>query len=159
MSLKAFHIVFIIFSTLLALGTWRAWCIWVNLVEGAPIYLAGAIASLCCRRSCLVIYGVWFYRKMKRLRIYHHEGKDCRPLVFSILIVRQCAQAMACPFCYGAKDGKSTEHMAVAIWFLFGAVMSVLGGIGAFSFHIWRHGRMPLEPHQELTEEDLSKYE
>jgi hypothetical protein len=24
---------------------------------------------------------------------------------------------------------------------------------------LWRHGRMPLEPHQELTEEDLSKYE
>ena len=43
--------------------------------------------------------------------------------------------------------------------FLFGAVMSVLGGIGAFSFHIWRHGRMPLEPHQEITDEDLEKYE
>jgi hypothetical protein len=38
-------------------------------------------------------------------------------------------------------------------------VMSVMGGIGAFSFHLWRHGRMPVEPHQELTEEDLSKYE
>ena len=49
--------------------------------------------------------------------------------------------------------------MAVAIWFLFGAVMSVLGGIGAFSFHLWRHARMPAEPHQEITEEDLSKYE
>ena len=68
-------------------------------------------------------------------------------------------QALACPFCYGAKDGKSTEHMAVAIWFLFGAVISVLGGIGAFSFHLWRHGRMPAEPYQEITEEDLSKYE
>jgi hypothetical protein len=68
-------------------------------------------------------------------------------------------QALACPFCYGAKDGKASEHMAVAIWFLFGAVMSVVGGIGAVSFKIWRHGRMPLEPHQELTEEDLDKYE
>jgi hypothetical protein len=68
-------------------------------------------------------------------------------------------QTLACPFCYGAKDGKSTEHMAVAIWFLFGAVMSVLGGIGAFSFHLWRHGRMPTEPYQEITEEELSKYE
>jgi hypothetical protein len=67
--------------------------------------------------------------------------------------------AAACPFCYGAKDGKSTEHMAVAIWFLFGAVMSVLGGVGAFSFHLWRHSRMPLEPHEELTQEDLDKYE
>ena len=78
-------------------------------------------------------------------------------LLLSILFAVE--QAMACPFCYGAKDGKSTEHMAVAIWFLFGAVMSVLGGIGAFSFSIWRHGRMPLEPHQELTEDDLGKYE
>ena len=78
-------------------------------------------------------------------------------LVLSILFAAEYVNA--CPFCYGAKDGKSTEHMAVAIWFLFGAVMSVVGGIGAFSFSIWRHGRMPLEPHQELTEEDLDKYE
>jgi hypothetical protein len=78
-------------------------------------------------------------------------------LLLSILFAAQ--EALACPFCYGAKDGKSTEHMAIAIWFLFGAVLSVLGGIGAFSFHLWRHGRMPTEPHQELTEEDLTKYE
>ncbi len=75
----------------------------------------------------------------------------------SILLVAQ--QASACPFCYGAKDGKSTQHMAVAIWFLFGAVMSVIGGIGAFSFKIWRHGRMPLEPHQKINEEDLDKFD
>jgi hypothetical protein len=76
-----------------------------------------------------------------------------------LLILWATQQALACPFCYGAKEGKSTEHMAVAIWFLFGAVLSVMGGIGAFSFHLWRHGRMPTEPHQELAEEDLSKYE
>lgn len=77
-------------------------------------------------------------------------------LVFSIVLAAQ--QASACPFCYGAKDGKSTQHMAVAIWFLFGAVMSVLGGIGAFSFKIWRHGRMPTPPHERLIE-DLDKDE
>ena len=67
MSLKGFHIVFIIFSTLLAVGI-GAWCIWVDLVEGAPIYLAGAICSFVVAVA-LVGYGVWFYRKMKRLRI------------------------------------------------------------------------------------------
>jgi len=77
-------------------------------------------------------------------------------LSLAILLVAQ--QASACPFCYGAKDGKSSEHMAVAIWFLFGAVMSVLGGIGAFSFNIWRHGRMPPPPHEELME-DLDRNE
>jgi hypothetical protein len=67
MSLKGFHIVFIIFSTLLALGI-AAWCVWVDLVEGAPIYLAGAVCSFVVAVA-LVIYGVWFYRKMKRLRL------------------------------------------------------------------------------------------
>ena len=64
--------------------------------------------------------------------------------VFILTIVFAAQQALACPFCYGAKDGKSTQHMAVAIWFLFGAVLSVMGGIGAFGFHLWRHGRMPV---------------
>jgi putative Mn2+ efflux pump MntP len=85
------------------------------------------------------------------------KAKILSIVLLSILLAAQ--QALACPFCYGAKDGKSTEHMAVAIWFLFGAVLSVMGGIGAFSVHLWRHGRMPTEPHQELAEEDLSKYE
>ena len=67
MSLKVFHIVFIVFSTLLALGV-GGWCIWVDLVEGAPIYLAGAIFSFIAAVA-LIIYGVWFYRKMKRLHI------------------------------------------------------------------------------------------
>jgi hypothetical protein len=79
--------------------------------------------------------------------------------ILSLSTLLMIEQAGACPFCYGAKDGKSTEHMAVAIWFLFGAVMAVMGGIGAFTFSIWRHGRMPLEPHQELTEENLEAYE
>jgi hypothetical protein len=67
MSLKGFHIVFIVFSTLLAIGC-GAWCVWVDLVEGAPVYLAGAVASFACAVA-LIIYGVWFYRKMKRLRL------------------------------------------------------------------------------------------
>ena len=67
MSLKGFHIVFIVFSTLLALAI-GAWCIWVNLVEGTPVYLAGAVASFIVAVA-LILYGVWFYRKMKRLGI------------------------------------------------------------------------------------------
>ncbi|MFN2622224.1 MAG: hypothetical protein ABR611_05200 [Chthoniobacterales bacterium] len=67
--------------------------------------------------------------------------------------------ALACSFCYGAPDAKSTEHMAVAIWVMMGLVMSVMGGVGAFSFHLWKHANTPLEPHQELTDEDLKPYE
>ena len=67
MSLKAFHIVFIIFSTLLALAT-GVGCLWVNFVAGAPVYVAGAAASFVVA-IVLMVYGVWFCRKMKRLRI------------------------------------------------------------------------------------------
>jgi hypothetical protein len=56
MSLKGFHIVFIVFSTLLALGV-GLWCVWVDLVEGAPVYLAGAIASF-VTAVALIVYGV-----------------------------------------------------------------------------------------------------
>jgi len=79
--------------------------------------------------------------------------------IWAILFCSVVSQALACPFCYSVKEGKSAEHMAVAVWVLFGAVMSVLGGVGAFSLHLWRHARTPLEPHQELTEEELEEYE
>jgi hypothetical protein len=68
MSLKAFHIVFITFSILLALVL-AGWCVWVNLVEGRPVYLAGAVGSF-LSAAALMVYGVWFYRKMKRLRLF-----------------------------------------------------------------------------------------
>ena len=67
MTLKGFHIVFIVFSTLLALGV-GAWCIWVDLVAGAPIYRAGAIWSFVAAVA-LIVYGVWFCRKMKKTHL------------------------------------------------------------------------------------------
>jgi hypothetical protein len=68
-------------------------------------------------------------------------------------------QALACAVCFGAKDSKSTENMAIAVWVMMGVVMSVLGGVGAFSLHLWRHARTPLEPHEELVDENLEQYE
>ena len=79
--------------------------------------------------------------------------------VLAFVLCSSVSQALACAFCYSVKEGKSAEHMAIAVWVLFGAVMSVLGGVGAFSLHLWRHARTPLEPHQELTEEELDQYE
>lgn len=80
-------------------------------------------------------------------------------LMVALFLGSQMGHALACSACYGARDAKSTEHMAVAIWVMLGVVMSVMGGVGAFGFSIWRHANMPLEPHQELTDEDLEKYE
>jgi hypothetical protein len=67
MSLKGFHILFVVLTTLVALGI-GGYCIWVDLVVGEPVYRTGAIASFASAAG-LVIYGIWFYRKMKKLRI------------------------------------------------------------------------------------------
>jgi len=67
MSLKGFHIVFITFSTLLALGS-GGWCLWVDSIHGSPAFRVGAIVAFVAA-AALVVYGIWFWKKMKRLRI------------------------------------------------------------------------------------------
>jgi putative Mn2+ efflux pump MntP len=76
-----------------------------------------------------------------------------------IFLASPVGEALACAVCYGARDSKSTENMAIAVWVMMGVVMSVLGGVGAFSLHLWRHAHTPLEPHEELVEENLEQYE
>ena len=80
-------------------------------------------------------------------------------LALCLFLATPVGRALACSQCFGAPGSKSTEHMAVAVWVMMGVIMSVMGGVGAFGFHIWRHANTPLEPHQELTDEDLDKYE
>jgi membrane protein YdbS with pleckstrin-like domain len=67
MSLKGFHIVFITFSTLLAFGV-GVWCLWINHMEATTAYAAGAVCSFAAAVA-LIVYGCWFWRKMKRLRL------------------------------------------------------------------------------------------
>lgn len=68
MSLKGFHIVFITFSTLLAFGC-GVWCLWVHsLAPEESSYIVGAVFSFAAA-VVLVVYGCWFWRKMKRLRL------------------------------------------------------------------------------------------
>jgi O-antigen ligase len=67
MSLKGFHIVFITFSTLLAFGI-GVWCLWINQMGATTSYTIGAVVSFGAA-IVLVVYGCWFWRKMKRLRL------------------------------------------------------------------------------------------
>jgi hypothetical protein len=80
-------------------------------------------------------------------------------VLLASFIASPLGEALACSTCMGAKDSKTTAHMAVAIWVMIGAVMSVLGGVSAFGVHLWRHATAPLEPHEQLIDEDLDKYD
>lgn len=74
------------------------------------------------------------------------------------------SSASACSTCFGnyAELGGpppgNVRHLAMAIWALLFLVMGVLGGVGMFSLHLWRMSRAPIQPHEELAEEDFSKY-
>ena len=63
MSLKAFHIFFILVSTALAVA-FGAWAIRDFATSGSGLNLALGLASL-LGSIALVRYGVWFLRKMK----------------------------------------------------------------------------------------------
>jgi hypothetical protein len=80
-------------------------------------------------------------------------------VLLAIVLASPAGQALACATCMGARDSQSTAHMAIAIWVMIGAIMSVLGGVSAFGVHLWRHASIPLEPHEQLIDEDLEKYD
>ena len=67
MTLKTFHILFITISSLLAFGI-GFWCLWIDAAAASNAYRGGAAASFSAG-VVLMIYGFWFYRKMRRLRI------------------------------------------------------------------------------------------
>ena len=80
-------------------------------------------------------------------------------ILLAFLLASPTGQALACADLHGREGFQTTAHMAVAIWVMIGAVMSVLGGVSAFGVHLWRHANIPLEPHEQLIDEDLEKYD
>ena len=64
MSLKAFHILFIIVACLLAFG-FGAWCLQLQRVEGDARYVTLGWASFALG-AALIVYGAWFLRKLRR---------------------------------------------------------------------------------------------
>ncbi len=65
MSLKAFHIFFIVVSTLLALA-FGVWAVDDFSRSGSGVHLALGVGSFIAS-DALVWYGVWFLRKLKNV--------------------------------------------------------------------------------------------
>jgi hypothetical protein len=65
MSLKAFHVVFVVASTLCALG-FGAWSVAAYTRTGAGGALAMSIGAFAAA-AVLVWYGFWFLRKLKNV--------------------------------------------------------------------------------------------
>jgi Na+/proline symporter len=66
MSLKNFHIFFIVFS---AVASWATAYLFLSQAHEGTLYLVCGIAC-CVAGVVLPAYGVWFYRKMVRQGFY-----------------------------------------------------------------------------------------
>lgn len=63
MSLKAFHVFFIVVSSLLTLG-FGVWAFRQYSIDGETVNLALGVGSL-GSTVVLLVYGVWFLKKLK----------------------------------------------------------------------------------------------
>lgn len=64
MSLKAFHIAFVMIATLFSAG-FGWWAMHTFITWGGGLMLAMSLASFLLALA-LIVYGVWFYRKVRR---------------------------------------------------------------------------------------------
>lgn len=124
MSLKAFHIFFILVSVVLALG-FGFWGIRDYQASQNLLNLFLGIASL-AGGGALIIYLFWFLGKMRKIHV----------LVFLALLLSSSQVSWACSVCFGDPTSPMTKSTKLAVLFLLGVVSSVLGGIATVAI-VW----------------------
>ncbi len=123
MSLRAFHIFFLVVSTALSLlvGGWnfRAW-----RLSGDNLHLLMSIGSFLAAVG-LLFYGQWFLRKIRTTRI-----PPLAIVLIGFLFAPRTAEA--CSVCYGEASGPMIDGAKVGVYVLYGLVVLVQFGIISF---------------------------
>jgi hypothetical protein len=133
MSLKAFHIAFIALATLLAL--WLA--VWAA-GNGFPLLAGGAGAAA----AALVVYGIWFLRKMKGVSLLVLAA--LATLAGVIGATAWAPAAAACPVCYGGAEAPVFDGARWSVVFLGGLTYLLMGGAAAVVIVLRRRVRAEL---------------
>lgn len=128
MSLRGVHILFIVLSTLLALG-FGLYCLREWRTDAGGGFLAGAVVSLLAALG-LIAYGRWFLHKMRRV-----------PVVLAAVWLAADA-VRACTACYGEAEGPMIDGARMGVFLLLGVVFAVQGGFIWFFLHLRRRARL-----------------
>lgn len=125
MSLKAFHLIFVIASILLGLGV-GGWGLQEYNAHGesTPLIIGGVFFAM---GIALFFYGKRMLKKTK----------DIGYLALASLFVFE-QNASACAACYGESDSPMAEGMNAGIFTLLIVVGSMLAGIASFFIFIMR---------------------
>lgn len=134
MSLRAFHILFVTLSIVLA--------IWFGLWASHPLVSAAAFALA----LLLTAYLSWFVRKIRsrdderRRRLARLRQVKC---ILTLVVVGLVASRplLACEVCYGEAEGPLIEAARSGVWLLFGLTAAMQVAFAAFFIRLWRHAR------------------
>ena len=129
MSLKAFHLVFVVASILLGLGV-GGWGITEYQANGEISALVIGLIFL-IMGIALIIYGKRMLKKTK------HIGYLALTLLFGLE-----QNALACAACYGESDSPMAEGMNAGILVLLFIIGGTLAAIAGFFVFIMRRARI-----------------
>jgi len=140
-SLKAFHLVFVTLSSLLAF-VFAGWSLRFHAAVGGATYLVLGLGSALFGLG-LIAYGFWFRRK---IRTREEEQRERRKLFRSVgalalLALAATRDASACSACYGEAAGPMIDAARIGVYVLFALVLAVQVSFGAFFVYLWRRAR------------------
>ena len=143
MSLKAFHIVFVSLSSLLAF-VFAGWSLHFHTASDNGTYLVLGVLSAFFG-ILLIVYGFWFWRKIKtREEEQRRRRKLMRPVPALIVLwvwMLSTRTSWACSVCYGEAEGPMIEAARMGVWLLFGLVGVMQVSFGLFFITLWRRAR------------------
>jgi hypothetical protein len=125
MSLKAFHIFFIVISFLFA-TYFGAWCFSQYNAGESQWMLLGTFGSFSAA-SALGIYLIWFLKRYKQIGF----------LSLAVLLFSHSHTLLACSVCLGDPNSPMVKSVNSGVVFLLGIVGGVLVGFAAL-FLFWR---------------------
>ena len=129
MSLKAFHLLFIGLSAILA-AFFAAWSIGQYQVAHELSYVAACALGV-ATAGTLVVYGAAFQRKPGGC------SRCVTPSLTAVLLAI-ARPALACPVCFGQSDSPLANAMNLGILVMLGVVVAVLAGFASFIVYLNR---------------------
>ena len=133
MSLKAFHVFFILLSALM--------CFVIGAVRAQAYASSGEFGAFAQAAVAIIAGGgllVYMWRFLKKT-------KGLGYLVALVSLVASAATADACSVCYGDPSSSQPQAMRMGIFVLLGFIGSVLAGFGGlFLYWISRSRRLAL---------------
>lgn len=128
MSLRIFHVVFIILSIVLCLGT-SVWSWQYASSNNSFLYQGMGVISFFLSLA-LIVYSFKFFKKYKAL------------VMTSLILLNYSTLTFACSVCYGDKSSSLSKGLQSGIVVLLGVLGMVMVGIVSFIIQMQRRVKL-----------------